>query len=631
MFTERFNALLSEVCHTTTGEFSKITKYDRSYVSHLRNGDRTPKPDRSSAERLSRAVYLCAAEKDALDALCERVGTTRDAGDNAICAAVGAWLFDAHGAGKKRRESNYTAGERRRRSSFGSRLALVMELADISGLRLARSLNVDASLIAKYRSGLRVPRVNHPLIRDIGTALAARIYALDRIAALSQLIGVPQAELSDESVGAKRLEAWLRDYSAVDTSLIEGFLEGMDAFSPDTQLPLLSPDEAVDEQTLLDDAGSYDGIRGLQRAVLRFLGSAVKNKQKELLLYSDQSIDWMVGDREYAVRWMSLMSAYVRGGGRIRIIHNVDRGLEEMFEAIRNWLPLYLSGGIESWYCQRHGGERFSHTLFLAPDSACVFGTYAAGKEQRARYRYAAEKEELSYYRAFFDDLLAECRPLFTLSLDGSTPKLPAVMNDSCVHVVVRSLSLGTMPESLLRRMLARAALPQKTEQKILSAWASRHELIRQTLEDGEIHECIALPDEKALAEGEVAVDTVYAALRYTPEEFGEHIRSAVALSERKPNYRLYPLREPPFKCIKLVISGHMALIVSISGRPITFTTTYPTMCRAFVDFAGRLEEQYDVDRLSLKEELKQKYYGGLPDGELPTDDNPARRDRNEN
>ena len=53
------------------------------------------------------------------------------------------------------------------------------------------------------------------------------------------------------------------------------------------------------------------------------------------------------------------MEACIRGGVRIRIIHNIDRGLEEMTAAIRGWLPLYMSGRIEGFYSTRPGGSRF--------------------------------------------------------------------------------------------------------------------------------------------------------------------------------------------------------------------------------------------------------------------------------
>ena len=117
-----------------------------------------------------------------------------------------------------------------------------------------------------------------------------------------------------------------------------------------------------------------------------------------------------------------------------------------------------------------------------------------------------------------------------------------------------------------------------------------------------------------------MAVDTAYAALFYTPEEYGEHVRAALRLCEKEPGYHIYPLEDAPFERIKLVISEHMTLIVCPPEYTTAFTATHPLMCRAFVDFAGRLEEQYNMDRLTLKNKLTQ--YTGCGGSEKdPSDD----------
>ena len=43
-----------------------------------------------------------------------------------------------------------------------------------------------------------------------------------------------------------------------------------------------------------------------------------------------------------------------------------------------------------------------------------------------------------------------------------------------------------------------------------------------------------------------------------------------------------------------------------LSGNTVAFLATHPLLCRAFVNFAARLEKQYDFDKLTLKEKLKQ-------------------------
>ena len=591
MFTQRFNELLTDICGVAPGEFARLTGYDRSYVSHLRSGDRVPKAGRRAAERLTRAICVCAEKRGVQDALRRRVGAPESADAAALRAAVSAWLFDGEGAAERK-----TAPKpRSSRSSFGSRLEPAMELAGVSAGRLARSVSVDASLIAKYRSGVRVPKMNHPIIRALAAALAVRIYALGRTEGLARLIAAPQAALADESDGARALEAWLRDFSAVDTSVIENLLEGMDAITAAREAPPI-PWEAAGGTALHDAAAYYDGTEGLRRAVLRFLAESVGGGQRELLLYSDQNMEWMLGDRDFMARWASLMSAYVSGGGKIRIIHNVDRGLEEMVGAIRSWLPLYLSGGVESWYSLRGGGERFSHTLFLAPDRACVTGVCAAGGERHARYRYVTDAAGLAHCRAVYDDLLAECRPLLKMSVDGGAEQLRVMSRERDVHLVTRSISLETMPEPLLDGILRRAALSAETRRLIRSDWTERRRLLLEQLARGSVNECVALPTEETLRAGGVAVDTAYAALRYTPEEYAAHLDGALALCGQREGYRVFRLSEPPFERIRFAASKREAVIVCLTERPITFTATHPLMCRAFVDFAARLEEHHSMD-----------------------------------
>ncbi|MCR5825318.1 MAG: hypothetical protein K6G54_02000 [Oscillospiraceae bacterium] len=587
MFTERFNVLLTEVCCCSDGEFARCGGYDRSYISHLRRGSRTPHAGRRAAERLTHAICACAAEKNALDALRRRVGAAETTEGSELCAAVSAWLYE----GQVEVESKKNAPKpRQSASSFAGRLGDAMELADVSAARLARTVNVDASLVAKYRSGVRVPQMNHPIIEAIAVALSERICALGRTAELGRRIGVSQEMLGGRNECARFLEGWLRAFSAVDTSLIESLLEGMDAFAPERKPPL--PPAAVPAPE--DDcAAYYDGPAGLQRAVLRFLGEAIRSGQKELRLYSDQNMAWLLGDRAFGLRWASLMSAYVGGGGRICIIHHIDRGLEEMLGAIRSWMPLYLSGGIESWYSLRRGGERFSHTLLLAPDSACITCTCAAHRESDARYHYVTDADGLSYCAALYDALLADCRPLLKLSPGDGTDRMPSMRRDREMHLLTRSISLGTMPEALLQSVLCRSALPEEKMRRVLADWTQRRELLRERLAYGALHECIALPTAEALAAHSVAVDTVYADLFYTPQEYDAHLRAALDLSKREGGYRIYPLEESPFTRIRLLTSNRTSLIVCQSGQPFTFATTHPLMCRAFVDYAGRLEQHH--------------------------------------
>lgn len=605
MFTERFNELLDSVLQLTTTEFAVMSGYDRSYLTHLRNGDRIPRPGYGAVKRLARTICDCAGKTGRTQRLCERIGISPLADADDISAAVEAWLLEGEpipvrkNAAKERARSN-----KRLMYPFGKRLNAAMELADMSNQGLARALNVDSSLIRKWRSGLRVPRVGHPMIHEIGVILGSRIFSLGRIAALSQLVDAQRMEALTEAEGIALLDKWLHDFSEADTTLIESFLDDLDQFSPDTPLPLLPPEEAVGDA--MDElVGTYQGICGLRRAVLRFLYTACRDERPQLLLYSDQNMDWMTADRAYAARWMSLMGAYLGTGGKIQIIHNVDRGLAEMIAAIRSWLPLYVSGGVESWYSVKRGGERFSYTIFLEPENACISTYYPAGRERNARYRYDTAAPELAYQHQLYEDMLADSKPLIAIERASMRPQSSPIRRDRETHRIGNTLSLETMPEELLKRILDRTDLPEKTRRDVTSDWAAAAELLAEQLRDGVIHDCVPLPDREALLAGQVAVDTELAGIYYRPEEYAEHMRHILALVEEKAGFRFYPLSEAPFQRIKIIASAHMAMLGYVAKRPITFTTSHPLLCRAFVNFAVRLEEQYDYELQELIEQMK--------------------------
>ena len=57
------------------------------------------------------------------------------------------------------------------------------------------------------------------------------------------------------------------------------------------------------------------------------------------------------------------MTIVILKGNRIRIIHTVSRALNEIFDAITQWLPLYLTGSIEPYYYPRSQDGVFSAYL----------------------------------------------------------------------------------------------------------------------------------------------------------------------------------------------------------------------------------------------------------------------------
>lgn len=613
MFDVRFNQIMATIGSKSNREFARFCDYDTSYVSRMSRGERIPKRGGDSSERLVRNIHSYALEKNRLGELGQLIGISPQLPNKEFCVKLQDWLYEGesgvtHGSFSERKDVDELLLE----APFCKRLDAAMELADMSNIRLAKLINVNASLIVKYRSGVRTPQNNHPIVTKISNILFERICLLNHTYGLARLTGIPKAKIDDQKNGGVLFEKWLRnaDSEKLDTSLIESFLESIDSFSPDTELPLFSPEEAVGEALMRDTSEIYEGIDGLRRAVLRFLCNAAKSHGKELWLYSDQSTDWMTEDRVFTRKWMSLMSVCVRNGTRIKIVHNIDRGIDEMLAAIGNWMPLYMSGMIESYYCTGQSNGPISHTMFLSPESECVCSICIGGHEQNATYFYVTEQKKLELCKKLYNDLLAECHPLIEMELPERTTLLsvPRKSKSQDTYVVQNVFTLATMPESLLHKMLARSKLPKQTQQEIIAEWEVRREYLQSKLRRSKstfIRECIPLPDDESLYEGRVLADITQAQIDYTPEELAEHAQHIIELMECFRNYRIAVLPETPFARISFLATESYVLVRRLTAPAIAFTITHPMLCAAFVAYAERLCLQYGVDLKSSRERLK--------------------------
>ena len=81
-----------------------------------------------------------------------------------------------------------------------------------------------------------------------------------------------------------------------------------------------------------------------------------------------------------------------------------------MVDGIRSWMPLYLSGLIEPYYANTHLGNRFSHTLFIAPGLMAVSGLSV--KEDEGIYHMFTTKDMVKEYENMFQTFLKDCSPL---------------------------------------------------------------------------------------------------------------------------------------------------------------------------------------------------------------------------
>lgn len=584
MFKDRLN-LLMDALKANNQDVAGLAKIDRTNISRFRSGKRIPKFGNDMSYKLIRGLYRYAEKDGSLNILCDIAGCSTAVGEDKAVEEINRWMFEGmtDEAGLSMPSKRDVAAR-----SFGERLNISMSLAGLSNVRLSQLINTDASLISRYKSGLRMPKVNSEINVPLEQVLWKHINKKGNEDELARAMKCDRESLNEEV-----FFRWLFDYSLykdINITAAERLLDLFESYSAVTGLKLPDAEPILRGEEINDRSDVYFGNEGLRRAVIRFLAGAVKDSVQELWLYSEEDMSWMIGDETFRVKWAVLMSECVRRGTKIRIIHNIDRKLDEMMGAIESWLPLYMSGMIEPYYCTRVKDSRFLHTIFLCPGKYCIEACNVPGTENGGIYNFYDDKPRLEMYRYAYDKLLENSKPLLRFNVPGYIES-----EDSDILLMQNTLSLATMPKELINK-------PEMSY--LCDEWIIRNKALNEALERGlNIYELIPKIDPECTDIPMESVYTMDAVLMpvYSKEQYLLHINNIIRLSEKYDNYHFCALSAAHFSNIKILCSNDSINIINMKRPQISFCFTHPLMCRAFMVYLDSIRSQYGTDDGYLK------------------------------
>ncbi len=616
MLSDRITTLF-DLLGCNNSDIARSLDCHPSNISRIHTGSRKYKPQDRPVLQLADGVYTYADENNLLISLCELCKTEGDSRDVLIPAII-AWLFDTDEASlpqivipperipPTRKKKNEQAQKSR---NFGEKLNDIMNLLEMSNMRLARQINVDASHISRFRNGVRSPRTNTTISKLLAEALIKRAIEQNRIQALSKLTAIPDDILSDKDERLTAFSAWLYDVSGeLYTSDIDRLLECIDSFSPEAKTPLPELSSFLTDEITESEAVEYWGTEGLREAVLRFLGNTAK-QGGELWLYSGEDIGWMVGDKGFFAKWYALMLACVKRGVKVRIIHNLDRETDEMISAIQSWMPLYMSGMIEAYICRRGRDARFSHTVFLHPGAECVYANHIKGTEADGWYEYLTDDRKLVVLAAEYEKLLGQCEPLVKIHIENNDKLFTEEQSGGSLSSMLSGLSLGTMPDKLVKSLIERNGITGDEAKRIKDFCRLQRNVLEAALISGSVCEFTPLPTDDELFDEGVRVNLSPSLcsidLFYTPDEYATHIRAISELLDEYTAYHFYALPELPFSDIQIVKGGDRVTVIRSKQPYAAFVFTEPQMLRAFDSYFEVLKKRYKCDRSEVRRMLR--------------------------
>lgn len=445
MFQERIKEI-TNILNTTNNTLAEYAGCSPSCISRLKSGARTPQSDSPTIRTVVNGIIKYATTNNVTDKICSLIGKS----DKRVDALdIINWLYDG--------ETSDNAGNSQDSPksppdpTFSEKLNMVMLLTGLSNIRLAHLINVDPSHISRFRNGKRSPKSNPEMFDKLCTALFEQTESKNMLDKLITLINSSTESVSKKNGELDRdklflhFHAWLNDFDSADHDSIRHLLGTLDTFSPNLNITIPPLEQIVSNDIISEKQTAYIGISGLQTAVLRFLGNAAKHHYNELLLYSDQSMEWMVNDPTFRTKWAFLMATCIKQGTRIKIIHNINRDITEMMQAVESWMPLYISGMVESYYSKKPSGSRFSHTIFLCPGKACISACHSVGLDEKSLYNYYTDGVNLDFMKNNFNNLLKNSTPLVFIKHEANGENNKNIVSTNQFNNLSITIGLSTV------------------------------------------------------------------------------------------------------------------------------------------------------------------------------------------
>ena len=510
--------------------------------------------------------------------------------------------------------------------SFSEKLNLMMNISNTNNSALARAISVDPSLVSRLRRGDRTPSKNQTYIRAMSEYFARNCSTEYQKTLLKELLSRDLP--ADDATLYALIEAWFLE-EIIPANSVANFMDGLANFQfkkIEGGLDVGSLDISEDMEA---DQTVYYGIEGKRQAVIKFLSLVIKrNEPTTLFLFSEENIEWLTGDPAFTARWAQLLFQVIQNGNKIKIIHVINRDLDEMLHGIEKWLPLYMTGAIEPYYYPKSRDGIFKHTLFIALDTSVITSSSVGDGEKSAANFFYTDKNTIAALTEEYQQYFALCRPLmhiFTPQNPGDYLALLREFEEEEGNSVLKSdmLSTITMPLELAKSICSH--IDRDKREAILSYHQNRIKRFEQSLQDYSFTEIVSLPDLRTIQNGKAIITfphmLAHNQLFYTADQFGQHLQHVVELLHTYDTYNVYLLPASKIDGSSIYCKEDVGVFVGKSTAPaISFAINESNMNAAFWDYMRLILKKHPQNKaqknntVSAIETLIKTLQDGSPD-----------------
>lgn len=473
---------------------------------------------------------------------------------------------------------------------FYEKLNFLLTLTGTSNRMLAHELQVDPSLISRLRTGTRgLPR-NREQIKAMSLFFVKRCTTEYQRQTLFEMIGMKHSLSIKQEQLSEVVNYWL----CGNTEEAGGLMKSLEVFD----LKSMTDTPAPEADTL--NAGNIiyygnEGKRAAARAFYQYLSAL--QCPATIYVLADEPDEWLFEEPEFSWALPDWGLHLLHEGFKICHIIPPFSSVDQSFESISRWLPLYMHGQLSTYYYPRLRDNVYRRTLLVVPgEIAMVSGSIINQSPGSATLLTTDRRLSQSYWREF-QSYLKLCRPMHT------TVTAPAKLIQSFRQFLafngsriqkVTSLSAETMPPELIRHF----TMLSDDAGKLGHLYHQEMELVESSPEKYEFIDIAYLADAREVRAGRVPVLLSFGVnsqpLSYTPETYILHLKNILRLMETCTNYHFVPFNTLTKRDgILMVKNGQKALLVRQAPPLTVYEIIQPDavqLCQEYLNrIAGRI------------------------------------------
>ena len=452
---------------------------------------------------------------------------------------------------------------------FNEKLDFLMNLTNTSNVALGNITAFDSSYISRIRSAKRGTPKDPEFFKITSSYFIKKAQQDYQKAVLAEALSGEGPLPRDAESAEALLEKWLQNDDDNPSITASHLSELLRRKGPDSNSEPLAKVQF------------YYGNEGKRHAVEVFLGTLGKiSNPPELLLYSNEDFSWLYEDPVFAKKWAMLLTAYLKQGGKIKIIHTITRDANEMVEALAKWLPVYFTGRIEPYFYPKLQDRLFRRTMFIAKGHSAIISNSVGEETSDAVTMLTCDYQAVNGFENEYMNFFRLCKPLMDIYTDRESDKLKtqiaALTSEKGTMVKAHTLpGLYLMPENILNGLKAKYSLTwiDSLYEKSRASYAERNADRKPTIE------ILNLPPADKLDE----------VLPYSRDEYILHLKSLVDEMKKNPLLTIIPANSVPLNTLIYLKEDKAVFIIKTDTPEIGFHISDQRMVSAFWESLERM------------------------------------------